>query len=358
MPAALKSRDRAFLILVGLLLAAMTALGMLSGDAREAFPRFSSYSADPNGAKAAYLLLAEMGHATSRWERGFAELEDEPENTLLIIADPFEPESKIALQEEKDALSTFLKRGGRILATGDEAATMLPGAVAQKSAKINEKPTLFSAVLPTRLTWRAPAIELERPQKWTSRDGNETNHYADAHGAPAVVSYAVGKGEAIWWADSYPLSNEGLPRASNMRLLLNCAGDSTTRVLWDEHLHGERPSLAHYVQRTPILWLLAQFLLIFAATLFTFSRRHGPVEPLRPGASRLSPLEFVETLGDLYRRKGAAPGSARNGLAAFPLSSHAASRIAAGVECGVAGVGGWRTMVVARRRVSRYAPSV
>jgi hypothetical protein len=34
---------------------------------------------------------------------------------------------------------------------------------------------------------------------------------------------------------------------------------------------------------------------------------HGPLVTLQAGGSRLSPLEFVETLGDLYARKAAAP---------------------------------------------------
>jgi hypothetical protein len=39
--------------------------------------------------------------------------------------------------------------------------------------------------------------------------------------------------------------------------------------------------------------------------LFTFSRRSGPILSPAP-VSRLSPLEFVETMGGLYQRAGAA----------------------------------------------------
>jgi hypothetical protein len=38
--------------------------------------------------------------------------------------------------------------------------------------------------------------------------------------------------------------------------------------------------------------------------LFAFARRSGPIYA-PPAVSRLSPLEFVDTLGDLYRRAGA-----------------------------------------------------
>ncbi|MGH9432997.1 MAG: hypothetical protein ACRD3T_15800, partial [Terriglobia bacterium] len=57
--------------------------------------------------------------------------------------------------------------------------------------------------------------------------------------------------------------------------------------------------------RTPLPWALVQGLILFVALLVTFGRRSGPVRPIAR-KSRLSPLEFVETLGELYRRKRAA----------------------------------------------------
>jgi hypothetical protein len=44
--------------------------------------------------------------------------------------------------------------------------------------------------------------------------------------------------------------------------------------------------------------------LLTAAVIFTFSRRSGPVYR-QPSVSRLSPLEYVDTLGGLYERAGA-----------------------------------------------------
>lgn len=48
-------------------------------------------------------------------------------------------------------------------------------------------------------------------------------------------------------------------------------------------------------------WILAQFALLALAVIMTFSRRSGPVRALAR-KSRLSPLEFVETLSGLYER--------------------------------------------------------
>jgi hypothetical protein len=121
-----------------------------------------------------------------------------------------------------------------------------------------------------------------------------------------VVAYNLGKGRIIWWADSEPLTNFGLTESSNLMLFLNSIGEPVDkRVLWDEYFHGQRQGLWAYLGRTPVPWSMVQLGLVLLAALVTFGRRNGPVRLLRR-ESRLSPLEFVETLGDLYQRKGGA----------------------------------------------------
>jgi hypothetical protein len=51
-----------------------------------------------------------------------------------------------------------------------------------------------------------------------------------------------------------------------------------------------------------------QLAIACAAILFTFSRRSGPIR-MPSGDSRLSPLEFVDTLGSLYQTARAAPAA-------------------------------------------------
>jgi hypothetical protein len=51
--------------------------------------------------------------------------------------------------------------------------------------------------------------------------------------------------------------------------------------------------------------LMLQSAVLALAAIFTFSRRSGPLRPMPP-ESRLSPLEFVETLGGLYQQARAA----------------------------------------------------
>jgi hypothetical protein len=60
-------------------------------------------------------------------------------------------------------------------------------------------------------------------------------------------------------------------------------------------------SIAH----SPVKWLALQLLLLALAIVATFSRRSGQI--CKPVADiRLSPVEFVHTLGGLYERAGSA----------------------------------------------------
>src|SRR5262249_33533057 len=94
-------------------------------------------------------------------------------------------------------------------------------------------------------------------------------------------------------------------KSGNLALLLNSLGQpGEVHVFWDEYFHGYRSSFSGYMKTPPIFYGLLQCALIFFALIFTFSRRNGPIHAL-PEPSRLSPLEFVHTLGKLYRRANA-----------------------------------------------------
>jgi hypothetical protein len=124
----------------------------------------------------------------------------------------------------------------------------------------------------------------------------------------------MGAGRVVWWAGSTPLTNAGISQSGNMNLFLDAmnvpANDSANgapvQIYWDEYFHGERSSLWSYMQDTPVAWGVLQLGVLAVGVLFTFSRRSGPT--VLPGSvSRLSPLEFVDTLGGLYERAKAEP---------------------------------------------------
>jgi hypothetical protein len=306
MPRFLDSRDRKLLIGAGFLLLIMLAVAGLLAPSRVTgtvtIP--SSYSPAWDGAKGAFLLLRDLGYRVDRWERPAADLPASGDHAVLILADPMEPPTA----DDRTAIRTFLATGGRVLATGTQAAPFLPGAVAFSESVPWTPRRDFPALLPSPLARGVHRINLLPPTKWKPHSPSHLAVFGDDKTA-AVVTWPFGKGQIIWWASPVPLTNGGIRESDNLALLLNSLGaPGQTRVFWDEYYHGVRASLWSFFQRTPVPWILAQFGLVFLALLFTFSRRHGPAR-MPAAVSRLSPLEFVETLGDLYHTARAGPAA-------------------------------------------------
>jgi hypothetical protein len=141
------------------------------------------------------------------------------------------------------------------------------------------------------------------------------------------VTARLGRGRIVWSLDDTPITNEGLPRASNVRLLANAVGaPGARRILWDEHYHGERRSIWSYFARSPLRWAGAQLLLAALLALIAVTRRRGPIRT-RAMTPRTSPLEFVETMASLYERAGAGPAAIEGARARLHRRLSAASGV-------------------------------
>jgi hypothetical protein len=308
MPAGLDRTDRALLIgaviLVVILAFATSTLSPSRNGGRAGFP--SSYSTSWDGAKAAYLLLDDLGYRIERWDKPPTELKANATNQVLILANPMQPPSS----EESAALRRFLERGGRIITTGDNFVEYLPGGQNFMEIDAAEGEEQFPALLPSPLTADAPEISMPAPIGWHPTKLDQLVVYGSKATA-AVVTYSVGKGRIVWWGSPAPLTNHGLQEPGNLALLLNSIGGTKgKRILWDEYFHGARADFWSYVAKTPLPWVLAQLGVVFAFVLLTYSRRYGTIR--MPGkVSRLSPLEFVDTLGDLYTSAHAGAAAVR-----------------------------------------------
>jgi Domain of unknown function (DUF4350) len=297
MPHALDTGDRKLLIVAGVLLVLLVIASTFlspkeTGGGYSPYP--SSYSAKWDGAKGAFLLLKDLGYNVERWEQSPLEL-DNGEADVLVLASPIQP----ATSEEKAAVADFLRAGGRVVATGWAASQLLPHSSHLTEGFALGESAKFPALVPSPIVRGAPEISMIPPDGWHPKSGSELAVYGTDDTA-AVVSYDFGKGKVIWWGSCSPLTNAGLRQSGNLALFLNSVGPTArVRVLWDEYFHGSHGSLLDYLGRTPLYWGALQFALVFLAFLATFSRRHGPLSVLVK-LSRLTPLEFVETLGDLY----------------------------------------------------------
>jgi hypothetical protein len=267
-----------------------------SGESDEiGFP--SSYNTGRRGGKAAYLLLKQSGYNINRWDEPPSELSQSPQGTLLIIADPRRwPEAS-----ERDALQKFVATGGRLLLAGGSFGEFAANAHVGRG-EFRPAGSKCDAIAPTGLT-RGGSIAIEGSAAWSGADVSQVVHYACKKDA-VVVSYAVGKGEVIWWAGAQPLTNAGIREEHNLDLLVNSIGDAR-QVLWDEYFFGATPGPWSYAVSNALKWAALDCGVLVVFILVTFARRSGPLMPLA-AESRLSPLEFVETLGKLYEKAGAA----------------------------------------------------
>jgi hypothetical protein len=296
--------DRRLLIWAGVfVLLIIVALAVIPQDEAESETP-STYSAQSHGAKAAFLLLQESGYKVERWEQSPTALPADPKHTALVLTSPF----RAPTRDEKNALQIYLSRGGKILATGASISLYLPDVETDAEVLQAPSPKDYSPQLLSPLT-RGGAIQMSPAAYWKEPSTGLLAHYAD-EGRPIVVSYKYGLGEVVWWGGNTPLTNAAIAKSGNMALLLSSLGlesdkdADTVRILWDEYFHDQKSSVGNYLLDPPVAYGLLQCALVFVALIFTFSRRNGPIHPL-PEPSRLSPLEFVHTLGKLYRRANA-----------------------------------------------------
>ncbi len=252
MPLNMNRKDRKLLLGAGFvfLLLVAGALVFSSGQQGQAeYP--SSYSSASAGAKAAYLLLSETGYKVERWEKPLSDLPPAATKTL-ILAEPDEAPTR----EERERLKAFISEGGHVIATGMFAGTFLPENESTPDILSGMTWKKASSLSPSQITRAAPQIVLAPRAYWQDSAAAYPLYGDGAH--TLVVKYPFGRGEVLWWASATPLTNAGLKEPGNLEFVLA-----------------------------------------------TFSRRSGPT-CVPTTEVRLSPIEFVQTLGGLYERAGTA----------------------------------------------------
>jgi len=308
MRSAIDPSDRKLLLIAGaVMLVLAAALAIISPPPAEQGSGIPSiYSDASGGAHAAFLLLQELHRSVRPWERPPTDLPQDSADAILILANPEETPSGA----EKEALLQFAESGGRIIFTGPRIGDFFLNA-GSSDVPMAKPWATYQANLPSSYTRHAARISLQKQSEWEGNNPSAFALYGDAD-SPAVVTWSVGDGAILWWAGPTPLTNAGITQGGNLNFFLDAVSEpfadanEQPEIYWDEYFHGQRATLWAYFQKTPVPWGLLQFALLGLAVLFTFSRRSGPM--MMPAvATRLAPLEFVDTLGGLYHRAHAEP---------------------------------------------------
>jgi hypothetical protein len=296
------------LIFSGAVLLLIAAASLLAPPNDDSDKSPTTYNSGTAGIKAAYLLLGELGYSSQRWERPPSALANvDAPHTTIIFAEPDVPPDQI--QTVRANISDFLNRGGRVLVTGENASSLLPDATIAQSTQPFEKlcVTTPEGRGPLALAGKVSIVDRVR---WASM--TPAVHVQQWCGGDAVVvSYRVGAGTAIWWSSPLPLTNAGLKDDASLKLLLASVDFSGSQnpshrpgIYFDEYFHGIKTSITDYTHGLPLKQIAWQFGAVALLLILSFGRRNGPVRlPVR--LPRTSPVEFAESMGQLYRKAGA-----------------------------------------------------
>jgi hypothetical protein len=307
--------------LVVLLLAVIVLLAALAGttadpDDRED-PRASTWVRSSDGAAALYWTLQELRVPVRRRTGAFLDA-DSLRGVVAVLAPTEAPSA-----EEMSALAEHVRGGGTLV--------YVPGPYEVRGPAMDTlglSPRWLQGASPWGAGGR-PARPA-RPHAWTAgvdsvrgfqRVFHDTSAALRAPGAetllavdgsPAVLTWRMGEGRVIAFADGQPLRNGQLRESGAAVVFARAAADAAQgdTVWFDEYHHGFGTSagflsgMLRHARRVLPTGLWVQLLAALGLLLWGAGRRFGaPLLP--PPLRRRSPLEHVEALAGAYRQAGA-----------------------------------------------------
>ena len=309
-------RDTSLVVLLLVTIVLLAALAGATADPDDrSDPRASTWVRSGEGTAALFWTLQDLGIAVRRRREPFLDA-DSLRGALAVLAPTDAPS-----EEEAGALAEHVRGGGTLL--------YAPAPFETRS------PLLDSLGLAARWLQGAAGWTDEgrgarpRPHRWTEGVGEVGGFQRVFHdtsaalrapgaetlltvdGAPAAVTWRMGAGRVIVFADARPLRNARLRSGGAAVLFARAAADAARgdTVWFDEYHHGfgggegmMTGMLRHGARVLPTgLWV--QLLVAAALLLWAAGRRFGA--PLPPPLRRRSPLEHVEALAGAYRQAGA-----------------------------------------------------
>jgi Domain of unknown function (DUF4350) len=309
--------------IAGGLLALVLALGLLAApDDRysENDWRLSTHRVSPNGGRALYLALEELGVKVAQGSRDWVFTDSLP--PVMAVLDP----SVAPAPEEVASLVEWLGRGGTLLYVAGR------GMLADSLGLVLEPVLPDSVPLFGQPLWEGAAA---RPAGHLLAAGSEgvegfRQAFADSSralrsrgaerilvleetGEAVAVRFAVGRGTVVAFADAWPFGNRRLRESGAALVFARAATEATAgggTLVFDEYHHGYRDGgsvpagMAKFLRESPAGHALLQLAFAGLLALLLAGRRFGAPEPAPP-ARRRSPLEHVEALAGAYRQAGA-----------------------------------------------------
>lgn len=296
--------------------------------------RFTSYSADPNGARGLYEIVEELGYKVRRRTTGFRD--KLTTDATYFVLDPAidltasEVGNLLAAVREGAGLIVIPRRGSRIAdslpvwasGAGDTFAPIL----IPSDSSYRTPPE--AVVAPTHL-WPRAVLRAKRPLPedtvvlLAASPMSYTRKKSQTllpRSGPVVLGMPLGKGRIVAIADPTFLRNDVLRHGNTsvlaVRALEYAARNSMTTVIFDEYHHGFGThanvlgAIGRFLASTPLGLTLLQLCVAGLLLIAALGPRPLP-PPVRARHFRRSALEHAEALASAYESAAATRTVAR-----------------------------------------------
>jgi hypothetical protein len=282
----------------GAVIAIALVAAIFIGQQHSDSPEHSSNSDAANGASAARLYAAALGHPTDQVAGTFM---PPATNGLMFVFTPTSPFTP----DEADVTANWVRQGGVLVYASETGDPELDRALG-----VNRVTGLVTAKTVAADGLTLPGVNSVAGGDLAAPLATSASQVSILRAGPFPVAYLekMGSGTAIVLTDPLELCNGYLEKANNGRFLADILGlaQDGAPVVFDEYHHGLTAS-----DVTPQAWLLtpwgAALLWLIVAVFFGLilrGRRFGPLMPrATPGAR--AEAEWTEAVGELLHRAGA-----------------------------------------------------
>jgi hypothetical protein len=273
----------------------------------------TTYSSDPDGAMAAYLLLKENGFKTTRWETPLIKIDSNVKVFFMLNSEEFSNYGKDQmssyLEDTKsiNKVQEWVQNGGTLVVLGLEgkAVIYLKKSGFKKHWITNKLSNSEYSAIPTPTPHTKGVKSLEGSSDLRLKIiGHEwLPILKDKYGVLAIVR-PYGKGWMVAMVDASLISNKYLGKADNAIFIYRLAAshaDTGNVIAFDEYDYGygKDKTLWDHLN-APSQLVIIQVLLLIAVIMFGLSRRFGL--PLRSVRKEPSVGEYVTAMGETYRK--------------------------------------------------------
>jgi hypothetical protein len=290
------------------LMLALIAFAVWQEQGERQQPPLTSFSNQPDGARALYLWLDALGYAPDNRSGQLYVIPDGADMVLLL--EPLLPPQEAELR----LLENWVEEGGILLIAGRTWS-------AHTAFNYFDAGRRFQAVMdtaefrPTSPLWQSPPLtELPEwsPSAYLDTESSEFVVQGVVNGRSVLLSRPLGEGQVWLASDATIFTNAGLQQPGSAELVQNLVSQiGPSGLIWFDDWHrGIRP------QETAIAdindWLfqarMGQAILLLALLLFVGlllrGRPFGPPVPLPDNNRRRAPLEYITAIANLSRRAG------------------------------------------------------